>query len=64
MPQKNLKTNFLPQKLIWKKPMIGFKYESQDRRCNFVLEEKLAELKGRTLNFKNNFDLLIVSNLK
>jgi hypothetical protein len=25
--------------------IIGFKYESQDRRCNFVLEEKLAELK-------------------
>jgi hypothetical protein len=44
--------------------MNGFKYESQDRRCNFVLEEKLADWKGRTLNFKNNFDLLIVSNPK
>jgi dihydropteroate synthase len=61
---EEFKDKFSTAKLIWKKPMIGFKYESQDRRCNFVLEEKLAELKGRTLNFKNNFDLLIVSNLK
>jgi hypothetical protein len=24
MPQKNLKINFLPQKLIWKKPMMNW----------------------------------------
>jgi hypothetical protein len=45
MPQKNLKTNFLLQKIDLRNLIIGFKYESQDRRCNFVLEEKLAELK-------------------
>jgi hypothetical protein len=46
MPQKNLKINFLPQKIDLEETYDGFKYESQDRRCNFVLEEKLAELKA------------------